>query len=328
MNHGPRSLLLIILLIAVLNISTHLMAGSGAGYLPREKSITYDYPSDEEILDNLDKNPSKIISIKAAGFIISLGIIIGLILNIQFIIEFFRNKTLGLNKYFPNSNISLGELFNTAILIIFFYSVFKFLQVSLVEFFSGFRFSFALALQGFLQILSILTILFLFGGKSFGLKMHKLRIPIASGLKSYIALLPILALVLFLNILIFKFFDLKPQPLTSVTFMLKQKSAMNLIVLFLEAVILAPVFEELFFRGILYGFLRKRFSFGFSSLVSGMIFSLLHGNAFAFIPIVILGISLAYLYERTKDIVFPISLHLIHNLFISIIIFLLRPLYP
>jgi len=294
--------------------------------LPKEKSRTYDYTSDKEILNSLNKNPSKILLIKVVGFFIFLGIVSGLALDIQFIIKTFRNKSLGLNKYFPHSNITLRKFFNIMILIIFFYSVFKFLQVSLVEFFSEFRFSFALILQGFLQIFSILTIVFLFGSKTFGLKIRKLYILTTVGLKSYVSILPILALVLFLNILIFKFLNLKPQPLAPVTFMLKQKSIINLIILFFEAVLLAPIFEELFFRGILYGFLRKRFSFGFSSLISGVIFSFLHGNAFAFLPIVILGITLAYVYERTKNVLFPISLHLIHNLLISIIVLLLKPL--
>ena len=111
----------------------------------------------------------------------------------------------------------------------------------------------------------------------------------------------------------------------AVALFLKEKSVVNTILLFLEGVILAPVFEEFFFRGVIYGFLRKKTSVGFSAVVSGIIFSLLHANVLAFLPILILGVGLACVYERTKTIAASILMHSLHNLGVLVVLFIVKP---
>ncbi len=79
---------------------------------------------------------------------------------------------------------------------------------------------------------------------------------------------------------------------------------------------LAPISEELFFRGFLFGGLRGRLSFWPAALISGVFFGLIHllGGTLAVIPpLAAFGVLLAWLYERTGSIGPPILMHALQN---------------
>ena len=79
--------------------------------------------------------------------------------------------------------------------------------------------------------------------------------------------------------------------------------------------IMAPLAEELFFRGFLYGGLR-RYGVPIAAVVSGLVFGGVHigGSPIGFlVPLAVLGIILALLYERTGSLYPPIALHALNN---------------
>ena len=79
---------------------------------------------------------------------------------------------------------------------------------------------------------------------------------------------------------------------------------------------LAPITEELFFRGFVFGGLRGRLSFWPAVLLSGVFFGSIHlfGGSLAVIPpLAAFGVMLAWLYERTGSIWPPILMHAIQN---------------
>ena len=79
--------------------------------------------------------------------------------------------------------------------------------------------------------------------------------------------------------------------------------------------VVAPVAEELFFRGFLFGALRKR-GLPIAALVSGVTFGLAHvaSSPIGFIvPLATLGVILALLYERTGSLYPSIALHALNN---------------
>lgn len=77
----------------------------------------------------------------------------------------------------------------------------------------------------------------------------------------------------------------------------------------LLAVVLAPVVEELVFRGCVYRFLKGRLRRNLAFLLSAFCFALLHGNLASFLPLLFLGIALAVTYEVTGNIRVPIVIH-------------------
>ncbi len=79
------------------------------------------------------------------------------------------------------------------------------------------------------------------------------------------------------------------------------------------AAIVAPIAEEIFFRGFMYGGLRGRISVVGATLVSTLFFTALHFSIDQFIPIFVLGIFLAWLYEKTGSLYPGIIFHLANN---------------
>jgi len=79
--------------------------------------------------------------------------------------------------------------------------------------------------------------------------------------------------------------------------------------------IAAPISEELFFRGMLFGGLRRRMPRIVAALVSAVIFGALHAfsGISAVPPLIAFGFILALLYERTGSIVPGILLHALNN---------------
>lgn len=89
-----------------------------------------------------------------------------------------------------------------------------------------------------------------------------------------------------------------------------------------SAVLVAPLAEELFFRGMLYPALRRRIGMWGGILISAAAFAAAHlltegtlgGGALVFVLILPLGILLAWLYERRGTLAVPVALHMTFNL--------------
>ncbi|GIX40427.1 MAG: hypothetical protein KatS3mg129_0160 [Leptospiraceae bacterium] len=79
---------------------------------------------------------------------------------------------------------------------------------------------------------------------------------------------------------------------------------------FILAVFLAPITEEIVFRNWIYGYFRRRFSILLSAFLSGMLFASLHPQGVIAYPyLVFLGMSLAFLREYRPGIIAPIITH-------------------
>jgi membrane protease YdiL (CAAX protease family) len=92
------------------------------------------------------------------------------------------------------------------------------------------------------------------------------------------------------------------------------KSPPDLLFFFLVGGIVAPVAEEVFFRGILYGFLR-RWGVWVAVVFSTCAFALVHGLGHGFLMTqVVGGILFAVAYEAEKNLLVPITIHCLGNL--------------
>ena len=83
--------------------------------------------------------------------------------------------------------------------------------------------------------------------------------------------------------------------------------------LLLAGIVVAPVVEELFFRGFVHAGLAQRYSWRKAAFISSALFALLHRQPLAIVPIFILGYLFAYLYQRCKSIWPAILMHLTTN---------------
>ncbi len=79
------------------------------------------------------------------------------------------------------------------------------------------------------------------------------------------------------------------------------------------AVLVAPVAEEVLFRGILYPAIKQ---FGYPRLAlwgTSLLFAAVHLNMVTFVPLAVLALVLTGLYERTNNLLAPIMTHVLFN---------------
>jgi membrane protease YdiL (CAAX protease family) len=84
------------------------------------------------------------------------------------------------------------------------------------------------------------------------------------------------------------------------------------------AVVLAPIAEELLFRGLLHRALRGRLAIVPATMISSVLFAVVHvdvafSQPLALVGLTLVGVLLAVAYERTGGLVVPIAIHAVHN---------------
>ena len=91
-------------------------------------------------------------------------------------------------------------------------------------------------------------------------------------------------------------------------------SSLNFYTLILSTCFLTPIMEELLFRGVIFGRLRKcNINFPISMLISSTVFSILHGTITHFVPTFILGMFFCALYEYTGTLIYGMLAHAAYN---------------
>ncbi len=95
----------------------------------------------------------------------------------------------------------------------------------------------------------------------------------------------------------------------------------QVIALVLLVGVLAPVVEEVFFRGYAYSVFRTKWGVAAAAAVSSMLFAVVHLYVIHFFPIYLLGLVLCYLYERTNSLLPSIVAHSVMNLLVAWLIY-------
>jgi len=101
--------------------------------------------------------------------------------------------------------------------------------------------------------------------------------------------------------------------------LLGQATWYSLILNLFLAGILAPIVEETLFRGVVFGSLQRYFGKWTAAVLSAVIFSALHLQAYGFFPRLILGLFLVYLYDKYKSLYPAIALHGLNNIVATLI---------
>jgi membrane protease YdiL (CAAX protease family) len=94
------------------------------------------------------------------------------------------------------------------------------------------------------------------------------------------------------------------------------EGTLGLIVAGIMVVAVAPVAEEVFFRGFFYGALRSRFSVLPAAAINGALFGVIHYSpdaVAALPPLAVLGFVFCLVYEKTGSLFPVIALHAINN---------------
>lgn len=83
----------------------------------------------------------------------------------------------------------------------------------------------------------------------------------------------------------------------------------EMFLVFIAAAVLAPISEELYFRGFLYKAFRNKYSQGIAIALASTIFGALHFDLYRFVPFFIAGVILNHIYEKYDNILIPMIAH-------------------
>ncbi len=95
-----------------------------------------------------------------------------------------------------------------------------------------------------------------------------------------------------------------------------------ILLLVVLAVVLAPLVEELIFRGCVYRFLKSKAPLLPAQILSGAVFAMLHANLLSFVPLLLVGVLLARIYEKSGNLWVAIWFHAFFNAFSLSILFI------
>ena len=153
--------------------------------------------------------------------------------------------------------------------------------------------------------------------RGFGLSMRHWVYDTARGIVGYLAVTPICILMLWAVSFLPK------EPTHMLLLALGELSVVWKILIVLSAVVLAPLTEEMFFRGLVQSMLRRHLHHPWTCIVITSVgFALVHAPYWSTMPVLfVLSVALGYNYERCGRLYPSILMHAVFNT-VNIIVFL------
>jgi len=104
-----------------------------------------------------------------------------------------------------------------------------------------------------------------------------------------------------------------PQEPIKIFMQLKEQGGAFFYSYIVFVVLIGPVCEELIFRGFIQNALRRYTGARGAVVASSLIFAVLHLNIYVALPIFFLGLFFLFFFEKTGNLLAPVSLHCLHN---------------
>lgn len=141
-----------------------------------------------------------------------------------------------------------------------------------------------------------------------------LRIPSLSycwnyGIKGGVLLIVLVALMSY----VLKYFQPELQMQEIEQIMRSATRLPDIIALIIAGTVLAPVSEEIFYRGMIYPVFRKYLGPAWGAVLAGLLFGLAHFDLWRAVPLAIGGAALCYIYEKSRSVLVPMIAHALWN---------------
>ncbi len=148
---------------------------------------------------------------------------------------------------------------------------------------------------------------------AFGLESRGLTRQLGLGLLFYLATMPFFWFYSTLYQLGLKWLGMDPTMQEVAAAITAVESLGVRIYLITLAVVIAPVFEELLFRGILLPAAARRLGVGRAVLLTSLLFAGIHCHLPSFLPLFLIAVAFALAYLYTESIVVPVVMHSLFN---------------
>ena len=129
----------------------------------------------------------------------------------------------------------------------------------------------------------------------------------------WLAILPLLWFFAFIWQALLTAMGHAPDLQNSIRIFIGSQNVLQRVEFLLFAVLLAPVAEEILFRGILLPLLIRRAGATGGLLLTAIGFAALHGDLGTFMPLAAISIALSLAYARTGTILVPMTMHALFN---------------
>lgn len=127
-------------------------------------------------------------------------------------------------------------------------------------------------------------------------------------------ILPILVMAPSLNVIISMVVSNIPWPQEWIDAYATNSSVLDgSLMTWISAVIIAPVFEEILFRGLVYTRLKKGMPTIIAAIVASLVFGLCHGTAIWIIYATVIGLVMTWVFERYQSLTASILFHFVFN---------------
>lgn len=105
---------------------------------------------------------------------------------------------------------------------------------------------------------------------------------------------------------------------------LQVDSVWGIVVSFLSVGVLAPLCEEVLFRGYLYHAIVNKFGTAISICLTSFVFAMVHGQWFQLLPLFFAGLFLNLFYVRTQSLIATVVMHSAWNSFSLFLVIYMR----
>ena len=162
--------------------------------------------------------------------------------------------------------------------------------------------------------------------KELGLSFEKFPEKVAWAIGAFFANIPILVGLLTITTILTKVLPGGVHPIAEE--LTGNLPVFKVVTLFVVASVLAPIFEEFFFRGLLFPAFTKAFGNPiYGALLSSFIFAAIHPQGMLGIPLLMgVGLTLCAVSYQTKSLVSNIILHGLHNGATLLVVLVMGPL--
>jgi membrane protease YdiL (CAAX protease family) len=131
------------------------------------------------------------------------------------------------------------------------------------------------------------------------------------GVGGYAASMPLVLVLLYLSSIVFHQQPVTGNPLLPM--LTEASSPAERLLFFVTISVLAPLFEEIFFRGFPFNSFRARLGTVAGTVLSAFLFAVIHFDFAVFLGLFAIGIMLSVVYYRTQSLAAPILLHCFWN---------------
>jgi membrane protease YdiL (CAAX protease family) len=119
--------------------------------------------------------------------------------------------------------------------------------------------------------------------------------------------------IYFIHTLSFYLMGAQAQPQPLLQFLAEHADLRDRLLLIFSAVIIAPISEELIFRGYIFGVLRRYAGRWWAMVISALVFAAIHAHIPSLAGLFVLAVALTLVYEGVGSLWAPILMHALFN---------------